>query len=154
MTSCMSPLGKSYESVAWFEAGAMPGVRYAIAHISFGRRIELARRIREIGRKLEFLEAGNDVREKLEAAVVAAEVDRAYLEWGLAGVEGLTIDGETATPGTLIDKGPMELAAEILARVKAECGLTEDERKNWQSHSIFSAGAKPGGDASSADGRD
>jgi hypothetical protein len=140
--------------VAWFEAEGMPGVRYAIAHISFGRRIELARRIREIARKLEFLEAGSDVREKLEAAVVAAEVDRAYLEWGLAGIEGLTIDGETATPGTLIDKGPMELAAEILARVRAECGLTEDERKNWRSHSIFSAGAKPDGDASSADGRD
>jgi hypothetical protein len=154
MTSCMLRLDKGYESLAWFEAEAMPGVRYAIARISFGRRIELARRIREIGRKLEFLEAGSDVREKLEAAVVAAEIDRAYLEWGLSGIEGLTIDGETATPGTLIDKGPMELAAEILARVKAECGLTEDERKNWRSHSIFSAGAKPGGDASSADGRD
>ena len=154
MTSCMSRLGKGYESVAWFEAEAAPGVRYAIARISFGRRIELARRIREIGRKLEFLEAGSDVREKLEAAVVAAEIDRAYLEWGLATIEGLRIDDETATPATLIDKGPMELAGEILARVKAECGLTEDERKNWRSHSIFSAGAKPGGDASSADGRD
>jgi hypothetical protein len=80
MTSCMSRLGKGYESVAWFEAEAVPGVRYAIARISFGRRIELARRIREIGRKLEFLEAGSDMREKLEAAVVAAEIDRGYLE--------------------------------------------------------------------------
>ena len=38
--------------------------------------------------RLEFLEAGTDVREKLEAAVVAAEIDRAYLEWGLAGSRG------------------------------------------------------------------
>ena len=73
-------------------------MRYGIGRVSFGRRIELARRIREIGRKAEFLEAGGDVREKLEATVLAAEIDRAYLEWGLIGVEGLEIDGEAATP--------------------------------------------------------
>ena len=56
-----------------------------MARISVGRRIELARRIREIGRKVEFLEAGQDPREKLEAAVLAAEIDRVYLEWGLDG---------------------------------------------------------------------
>jgi hypothetical protein len=79
---------------------------------------------------MEYLEAGSDAREKLEATVLAAEIDRAYLEWGLAGVEGLEIDGVAATPGTLIDSGPVELAREILGRIKAECGLTEDERKN------------------------
>jgi hypothetical protein len=105
-------------------------VRYTIARVSFGRRIELARRIREIGRKMEYLEAASDVREKLEATVLAAEIDRAYLEWGLMSVEGLDIDGAAATPATLIETGPVDLAAEILARIKAECGLTEDERKN------------------------
>lgn len=94
------------------------------------RRIELARKIREIGRKLEFHEAANDAREKLEAMVLAQEVDRAYLEWGLEAVEGLSIDGEAATPTSLIDRGPAELSAEILARIKSECGLNEDERKN------------------------
>jgi hypothetical protein len=110
------------------------GVRYEIRRVSFGGRIDLARRIREIGRKAEYLEAGatvnNDVRDKLEATVLAAEIDRTYLEWGLEGVEGIEIDGEAATPASLIDKGPVELAQEILARIKAECGLTEDERKN------------------------
>ena len=105
-------------------------VRYEIRRISFGGRIELARRIREIGRRAEYLEAGSDVRDKLEATVLAAEIDRAYLEWGLAGVEGLEIDGEAATPASLIDRGPAELAEEILVRIKAECGLTDDERKN------------------------
>ena len=33
-------------------------MRYEIVRVSFGRRIELARRIREIGRKVEYLEAG------------------------------------------------------------------------------------------------
>ena len=101
-----------------------------MARISFGRRIELARRMREIGRKVEFLSASDDAREKLEAAVVSAEIDRAYLDWGLVGVAGLVIDGEAANPAALIDKGPIELAGEILARVKAEWSLSGDERKN------------------------
>jgi len=116
--------------VLWFDAESAAGVRYGIARLTFGRRLELARRIREIGRKAEFLAAGTDAREKLEAVVVGAEVDRAYLQWGLLAVEGLTIDGEAATPESLVDKGPLELAAEILASVKSECGLSEAERKN------------------------
>ena len=130
MTNSTSHSDKSYESSAWFDSDAYPGVKYSIARVSFGRRMELARRIREIGRKVEFLEAGSDVRDKLEAAVVAAEIDRAYLDWGLIGVEGLEIDGAAATPTSLTEAGPADLAAEILSRIKAECGLSEDERKN------------------------
>jgi hypothetical protein len=130
MTSCTSHSDRRYESSAWFDAETHEGVRFGIARVSFGRRIELARRIREIGRKMEYLEAASDVREKLEATVLAAEIDRAYLEWGLMSVEGLEIDGAAATPATLIEMGPVDLAAEILARIKAECGLTEHERKN------------------------
>lgn len=130
MTSCTSRSDRGYASTIWLESAVWAGVKYALNRVSFGRRIELARRIREIGRKMEYLEAGSDAREKLEATVLAAEIDRAYLEWGLAGVEGLEIDGVAATPGTLIDSGPVELAREILGRIKAECGLTEDERKN------------------------
>ncbi|SRR5712691_3174489 len=132
MTNCIlrSDSGRSYESSAWFDAESCAGVRYGIARVSLGRRVELARRIREIGRKIEYLEAASDVREKLEATVLAGEIDRAYLEWGLLGVEGLMIDGVEATPPSLIESGPVELATEILERIKAECGLTEDERKN------------------------
>ena len=129
----MSPSDKSgyqYESVSWFDAESAKGVRYAVARISFGRRIEFARRMREIGRKAEFLAAGDDAREKLEAAVVSAEIDRAYLDWGLVDVAGLIIDGEVANPAALIEKGSIELAGEILARVKAEWSLSGDERKN------------------------
>ena len=128
--SLRSEAEHSFDSALWFDAESAIGVRYAIARLTVGRRLELARRIREIGRKAEFLAAGTDVREKLEAAVVGSEVDRAYLEWGLLAVEGLTIDGEVATPQAVVDKGPLELATEILGRVKAECGLSEAERKN------------------------
>ena len=61
---------------------------------------------------------------------MSAEIDKAYLEWGLVAVAGLTIDGEAASPTSVIEKGPMELAAEILARVKSEWSLGGDERKN------------------------
>lgn len=132
MTSCTLLSGKcgAYESSAWFDAETRTGVRFRVARISVARRIELARRIREIGRKVEFLEAGPDPREKLEAAVLAAEIDREYLEWGLEEIQGLEIDGERATPAAVIAKGPMDLAKEMLARIKRECGLSEDERKN------------------------
>jgi hypothetical protein len=128
--SLRSDAEHSFDSALWFDAESVAGVRYAIARLTFGRRLDLARRIREIGRKAEFLAAGTDVREKLEAAVVGAEVDRAYLEWGLLAVEGLTIDGEAATPQAVVDRGPLELATEILGHVKSECGLSEAERKN------------------------
>jgi hypothetical protein len=130
MTSCISLSGKGHESSAWFDAETHAGVRFRVARISVARRIELARKIREICRKVEFLEAGQDPREKLEAAVLAAELDRVYLEWGLEEIQGLEIDGEAATPAGLIEKGPMDLAKEMLARIKRECGLSEDERKN------------------------
>jgi hypothetical protein len=130
MTNCTLHSGKGWESRVWFDAESMKGVRYEIVRVSFGRRIELARRIREIGRKMEYLEAGTDARETLEATVLSAEIDRAYLEWGLLTVEGLEIDGAAATPETLVDRGPVELAMEILGRIKSECGMTEDERKN------------------------
>ena len=131
MTSCISLSDKaSHESSLWFAAETCAEVRYKIARISLGRRIELARRVREIGRKAEFLEAGDDVRDKLEAAVLQGEMDRTFLEWGLEAIEGLAIDGEAATPSALIERGPLELAMEILGRIRAECGLSETERKN------------------------
>lgn len=133
MTNCMSHSDRAsmeYSSSLWFDAASCGGVRYRIARVSVGRRIELARRIREIGRKLEFFEASNDPREKLEAMVLTHEIDRGYLEWGLEAIEGLSIDGEAATPLALIEKGPADLSAEILTRIKSECGLNEEERKN------------------------
>jgi len=130
MTNSTSHSVKGWDSRIWFDAAVMEGVRYEIVRVSFGRRIELARRIREIGRKMEYFEAGSNERETLEATVLSAEIDGAYLEWGLTAVEGLNIDGVAATPETLVDRGPVELAIEILGRIKSECGMTEDERKN------------------------
>jgi hypothetical protein len=119
-----------YESTKTCQSETMPGVSFTIYRMSFGRRIELTKRIRELGQKLEFLEAGSDVRDKIEAALLGQQIDRLYLEWGLREISGLVIDGRPAGPTELIESGPEELCREIVSAIKAECGLTEGERKN------------------------
>jgi hypothetical protein len=127
----MSPSDRTaWESGRWFEAESCAGVRYRLRRISVAGKIELARKVREIGRGVEFLEASGDAREQMEAAVLAAEIERAYLEWGLERIEGLSIDGEAATPQSLVERGPLALATEMAERIRAECGLREAERKN------------------------
>lgn len=107
-----------------------PGVEFVIARMTFGRRIELMRAVRELAARLEYFEAGHDAKNGMEASLLGAEIDRLYIRWGLEEVRGLEIDGAPATPESLIDSGPEELFWEALAAVKAECGLTETERKN------------------------
>jgi hypothetical protein len=92
--------------------------------------MELARRLRGIGAKLEYLNAGSDLESKLGSAMVAAEIDATYIRWGLIEIQGLTIDGEAATADRLIEWGPEPLAREVVEAVKRECCLSEDERKN------------------------
>lgn len=119
-----------YESAVRIESRALPGVHFAIHRISFGRRMELSRRIREITQRAEFLEAGNTVQEKIEAGILAQEIDAMYLRWGLISIDGLTIDGEAAAAEQLLEKGPEALMQEIVGAIKGQCGLSETERKN------------------------
>src|ERR1700691_5408009 len=76
----ISPNGAvHYESVVSIDSKAAPGVRFAIHRISFGRRMELSRRVREISRKAEILEASTEVHEKIEANILAQEIDAMYV---------------------------------------------------------------------------
>ncbi len=119
-----------YESVLKIESKVMPGVTFVINRVSFGRRMELSRRVREITQKVEFLQAGNELHEKIEAGMLAQELDAMYLRWGLVEVHGLEIDGAPATAEHLLDRGPDQLAREIVVAIKEQCGLSEAERKN------------------------
>jgi hypothetical protein len=119
-----------YESVVSIESKAVPGVRFVIHRISFGRRMELSRRVRELSRRAEFLEAGPEMHEKIEASILAQEIDAMYIHWGLLSIEGLTIDGEPATAALLLEKGAENLTREIVSAIKEQCGLSEPERKN------------------------
>lgn len=120
----------TYESVKDVESKIAPGVTFRVARMSFARRMDLMRQVRELARQIEFLEAGQAPGEKMEAALVQAEVDRVYLRWGLLEVSGLEVDGAAATPTSLIESGPENLFREALAAVKAETGLSVTERKN------------------------
>jgi hypothetical protein len=120
----------TYESSARVESKARPGVAFVIAKMSFGRRMELVRRIRELTLRCEFLNAGQSTEEKLDAALLSAEIDREYLAWGLRELIGLEVDGVAATPELLASAGPEDLFREAVSAIKAQCGLTETERKN------------------------
>jgi hypothetical protein len=119
-----------YESVRTVESAVMPGVRFRIRKMSLERRVELTRRLGELLKRIEYLEAGREPGERIAAAEAASEVERIHLEWGLEGIEGLEIDGKPATAETLIAAGPEALSREILQAIRAECGLSEAERKN------------------------
>lgn len=119
-----------YQSVLSIDSKATPGVKFSIHRISFGRRMELSRRVREISRRAEFLEASTELHEKIEANILAQEIDAMYVQWGLVGIEGLTIDGEPPTVERLLERGPEELTREVVRAIKEQCGLTEAERKN------------------------
>jgi len=124
----MTPPG--WESRKIVTSEARPGVEFAIARMTFGRRIELMRQVRDLAARLEYFEAGRDAKNDMEASLLGAEIDRLYVRWGLEEIRGFEIDGVPATTESLIECGPEELFVEALAAIKTECGLTENERKN------------------------
>jgi len=119
-----------YESVIKMDSRTVPGVAFHINKVSFGRRMELSRQIRDISKKTEFLDAGNQLSEKIETSLLAQEIDAMYLRWGLIKIDGLLIDGQIATVAELIDKGPEDLMREIVNAIRTQCGLSDSERKN------------------------
>jgi hypothetical protein len=108
----------------------IPGVEFVIARMTFGRRLELMKRVRDLAARLEYFDAGREEKNRIEASLLGAQLDRLYIQWGLEEIRSLELDGEAATPQLLIDKGPEDLFQEILAAIKNECGLNEQERKN------------------------
>ena len=140
-----------YESGVEVASGAAPGVRFVVERMSFGRRLELIRRMKGWLGKLEFVRAGPEGPEReAEAALLSGEIDRIYLQWGLRSIAGLEIDGEEVTPESLVEKGPEEVVREILRAIRQEAGLSEAERKNCESPSISCEETRPDGSATIA----
>lgn len=120
----------NYESTSTLESSVVPGVRYTITRMSFGRRTDLMRRVRELSAQLEFENSGTQVVDRLQASLTGAAIDELYLKWGLISISGLNLDGRPAEPETLIVCGPEQLCREIIQAIKRECSLNEEERKN------------------------
>jgi hypothetical protein len=119
----------NYESTVRTESQKCPEVSYVVERMSFGRRLELMKSVRDAAAKLEFYEASLSDADKMNASILSAEVDKIYVRWGLREVDGLLIDGERATPETLSTSGPEDLFREALTAVKQQCGLSEAEKK-------------------------
>src|ERR1039458_10588868 len=98
------------------------GVSYAVAKMSFGRRVELMRRIRELASRKEFVEAGDTPDEKMEAALLASEIDRIYLLWGLKEVTGLELDGLRSEEHTCELQSLRHLLCRLLLEKKKSYG--------------------------------
>jgi hypothetical protein len=120
----------TYESIIAIESQVAPGVTFTIRKMSYGRRAELMRRIRDLARQREFLQASEQPADKMDAALLEAEINRVYLTWGLDSIAGLTVDGSEATPELLAESGPEDLFREALEAVRAQTGLSTAERKN------------------------
>jgi hypothetical protein len=120
----------AYQSHLTFQSASIPGVSFTVLRMSFGRRMDLFRKIRELSGSLQYLECSADFREQVEASLLGQEIENLYLRWGLVSVEGLSIDGEPANLETLIESGPESLSREIVSAIKVQCGLSPDERKN------------------------
>ena len=119
-----------YRSADWVESSVMPGVRFQVRRVSLMLRADITRRVKKLLAELEYREAGDGLEDRLGAALVAAQVHLAYLEWGLACGEGLEIDGCAATIQTLLESGPEALSREIAKVIRDRCHMTEPERKN------------------------
>ncbi len=132
MMNCLSLSHEpeDYRGAVWVRSSTHPGVRFAVNRISFGRRLALATAIREAGRRLEFASAGEGLADKAERCIAEMEIERIYLRCGLAGVEGLDVEGGPACADVLFDNGPEDLTREILAAIKSEWYLPDEERKN------------------------
>lgn len=118
-----------YASVVWHRSSYLNHVTFAVRRPSLAQRIELTAKLRELMLNHEFLRSG-DTQDRVDASLSELLVRRLYIEWGLAVIKGLKIDGGDACPISLIDHGPEELADEIIGVIKTGSGLTDDERKN------------------------
>ena len=119
-----------YESTLTLQSGTLEGVSFTILRMSFGRRIDLMRRVRDLSSRIEYEQAGVRAEDEIRASVLRAEIDELYLRWGLSSLRGLKIDGRDADIESLLSGGPEALCREIVAAIKRECALTEEDRKN------------------------
>src|SRR6201991_4820302 len=98
-----------YSSMREVESRVRPGVRFVVVKMTFGRRVELMTRVREIARRMEFEVAGQTAGDKMDACLAQAGIERLYVTWGVKAISGLVLDGHAATPELLADIGPEDL---------------------------------------------
>ncbi|MBV6430872.1 MAG: hypothetical protein IANPNBLG_00992 [Bryobacteraceae bacterium] len=119
-----------YSSTLQHESRSIPGVTFTLERLSFGKRLELLRRVHALAGKLEFCAASETVASQFEAAILEKSIQQIYLECCLVQVQGLLIDGEAASVDILLQRGPGSLVEEIATTIQGQMTLSAEERKN------------------------
>jgi hypothetical protein len=120
----------SYRSLLWLESKCVPGVKFSLRKVSLSQRLELSARIRKLTLQNEFLRAG-ELTDQMEAATADLLVQKLYVEWAVVEIDGLRIDGKTASVELLIQRGPETLVSEMTAAIRNSLELSDAERKNY-----------------------
>jgi hypothetical protein len=119
----------NHQSLLWLESEIVPGVDFSIRKMSLGQRIELSSRVRELTLRNEFLRGG-EPSDQLDAKLADLLVQKLYVEWAVADLKGLRIDGQPASLSLLIERGPEPLVGEMAEAISAHLELSDAERKN------------------------
>ncbi|MCZ2155381.1 MAG: hypothetical protein LC114_16010 [Bryobacterales bacterium] len=119
-----------YSSTVQHDSRTTPGVKFTLWRLSFGKRLELLRRVHSLAGTHEFCTASQTVESQYEAAILEKAMQQIYLECTLVQVEGLLIDGEPASTDTLLHRGPENLVEEIISAIHHYMGLSAEEQKN------------------------
>lgn len=125
-----SPKKQEMRKVHWYESQTLAGVRFSIRSVSLGSRLELLKALRELITQNEFLRNGDSL-QQTDAAISDLLAQSLYLRWGLRDVEGLSINGQPATPESVVEYAPERLCREIVDVIRESLELSETERKNY-----------------------
>ena len=130
LLSHRAPSPVLYTSETTFESAILPPVRFVLHRMSAARRLDLVGRLGELATQLEMLRASEALDDRVQAEALRIRIDREYLLWGLKELRGLDIDGVPAEADSLFECGPEALTKEIVSRIREECELSGEERKN------------------------
>ncbi len=131
----------NFETTVRIESKIEPSVVYVVKRISVVERANLLMEtLNETARATELVEllknAGDNqgpeiIRARLELdSLMNGKLLSAALRAKLAGIEGLTLNGEAATVESFIQHGPEALVREALEAANAASELTADQQKN------------------------
>ena len=116
-----------YKSTVAVASRIVPGVTFRIKRASADRRLALMQRIKDRANADRQRRTAETPQDTMDAALVAAEVERIYVTTGVEEIAGLEVDGIPATPEILARSGPEGLFREVLQAVRAQFrGRTED----------------------------
>jgi len=98
--------------------------------MSLLRRQRLMQELGTLAQEVAFQKANGDVAGDIPATELQTRIDEKVMRTALLEIEGLKIDGQAATPESVIASGPVSLSREIAEAIAEESSLSGNARKN------------------------